>query len=75
MIRNKSSLITKVLIGFILFFIFLVFISSMNISANGITFNFMYNFPDSFNSLALLLLNNFPVLLVLFIVIIFILVL
>ena len=75
MIRNKSSLLTKLLIGFILFFIFLVFISSMNISANGISFNFMYKFPDSFNSLALLLLNNFPVLLILFIVIIFILVL
>ena len=75
MIRNKSSLITKVLIGFILFFIFLVFISSMNISANGIAFNFVYKFPTTFNSLALLLSNNFPILLVLFIVIIFILVL
>lgn len=75
MIRNKSSLIVKFLVGLILFFIFLIFISSMNISANGIAFNFVYKFPTSFNSLALLLLDNFPVLLILFIVIIFILVL
>ena len=75
MIRNKSSLLTKLLIGFILFFIFLVFISSMNISTTGISFNFVYKFPTSFNSLALLLSNNFPILLLLFIVIIFILVL
>jgi hypothetical protein len=73
--NTKSSLIVKFLIGLILFFIFLVFISSLNISPTGISFYFVYKFPTSINALALLLVNNLPVLLILFIVIIFILVL